>query len=156
VCGEREALAKCQTHAGDGSEQYTSTMLYIWLRRVRLQQRIITLAPVVLTGLAGFSFAKEWLPAWALAVLALLATLIPSVAEKLEIETHADELKRSAAEYKSLQDRFRVLAKIIAKGGVQAAQQEAKIKAGHYDFSVDISLREAAGNAVVDPVQPSR
>lgn len=162
---------------------YTSTMLYIWLRRVRVQQRVITLAPIVLTALAGFSYVRDWMPAWGVAVLAFLSTLIPAVAEKLEIETHVDDLKRLAAEYKSLQDRFRILAKIATLGSIAHAEQELsnlmdridvvrsssvtppekyfelaqkKIKAGHYDFSIDIHLRDEADGPTADPVLPSR
>lgn len=160
------------------SALYTSTMLYIWLRRVRFQQRFVTLAPIVLTALAGFSYVQAWVPAWGLALLAFASTLIPAVAEKLEIETHVDELKRLAAEYKSLQDRFRILGKILVRGPRETAEQELKslmdrmdvtrassispperyyeqakqkIKRGDYDFSVDIDLRKSP-SAQIDPL----
>jgi hypothetical protein len=115
-------------------------------------------------------------------MMAFLATLIPSVAEKMEIETHVDELKRLAAEYKSLQDRFRILAKITTLGAPEKAASELntlmdrmdvvrassitppekyfeqarqKIKSGHYDFTVDILMREASSPAI-DPVDSAR
>jgi hypothetical protein len=57
---------------------WTSTMLFTCLRLVRLQHKAVILLPLVLTGLAGVSFVKEWLPAWGVALMAFLATLIPS------------------------------------------------------------------------------
>ncbi|RJF70891.1 hypothetical protein D4Q52_14780 [Rhodopseudomonas palustris] len=162
------------------SALYTSTMLYIWLRRVRIQQSVIVLTPIILTGLAGLSYVKEWLPAWGVALMAFFATLLPSIAEKLKIETKVDELRRLAADFKSLQDRFRVLANVTARGPVDTAVEELrmlmdrmdvvrstsitpperyfdaasrKIKRGDYDFSVDISLREKAGVPINSPAQ---
>ncbi len=73
---------------------WTSTMAFSWLRRVRWQHKAITLAPILLTALAGAAFVKEWVPAGAVAVVAFLATLIPSIAEALDVQTHVEELKR--------------------------------------------------------------
>lgn len=159
---------------------YTSTMLYMWLRRVRIQHKVLVLLPILLTALAGFSYVKELIPAWGVALMAFLSTLIPSIAKALEIETHVADLKRSASEYKSLQDRFRILAKIGSAGDVVKAETsltelmdrmdvarcnsltpperyfaaaQGKIKAGHYDFSTDIALRDAAARGLVIPLE---
>lgn len=164
------------------SALYMSTMLYMWLRRVRFQHSVVVLAPIILTAIAGFSYVKEWLPPWGVALVAFASTLIPSIAEKLEIETKVDELKRLASDYKSLQDRFRILAKIIAQGPRETAEQELKslmdrmdvvraaslsppesyyseaqkkIKRGDYDFSIDIALREKPSDLIV-PLDPTR
>lgn len=144
---------------------WTSTMLFTWLRLVRLQHKIVTLLPIILTGLAGFSYVKEWVPSWSVALMAFLSTLIPSIAEALQIQTHVEELKQLAAEYKALQDRFRRLGKITALGNVDEAEktlaelmdrmdlarsssitppqryfEEARnqIESGNYDFAVDL------------------
>ena len=143
---------------------WTSTMLFTWLRLVRIQHKAVILLPIILTGLAGFSYVKEWMPAWGVALMAFLSTLIPSIAEALDIQTQVDELKRLAAEYKALQDRFRRLAKITALGDVVEAEKalaelmdrmdmarsssitppqryfeaaRSQIEGGHYDFTVD-------------------
>jgi hypothetical protein len=158
---------------------YTSTMLYMWLRWVRWQHKATVVLPLVLTALAGFSYVKDWVPAGAVALMAFFATLIPTIANALDIETHVDELKRVAAEYKSLQDRFRQLARIGAFSDVNDAEArltalmdkldvarsgsisppekyfekaQNKIKAGHYDFSVDVTLRDAAASGLVEPL----
>ena len=144
---------------------WTSTMLFLWLREVKLQHMAVILLPIILTGVAGFSYAKAWLPAWVVALIAFLSTLIPSTAKALDIETHVDELKRQAAEYKALQDRFRRLARITALGNVDEAENSlaelmdrmdvvrsssitppqryfdrarSQIEGGHYDFAVDL------------------
>lgn len=148
---------------------WTSTMLFAWLRRVRWQHKCITLAPIVLTALAGAAFVKDYLPAVAVAIIAVLATLIPSIAEALDVQTHVNELKRAAAEYKTLQDRFRQLAKITALGDLAKAEEtlghlmdrmdtvrsssitppqryfddaRKQIEGGHYDFTVDLPTGE--------------
>lgn len=160
---------------------YTSTALYGWLRTVKFQHGVVVLAPIVITAFAGFSYVKDLVPAWAVALAGLLSTLIPSIAKALDFETHVKELKDSAGEYKSLQDRFRQLAKILVHGDVAAAEArlielmdrldtvrsksivvpqkyfevaQAKIKGGAYDFSVDMSLREATADAEVVPMVP--
>jgi hypothetical protein len=80
--------------------------------------------PIVLTALAGFSYLKELLPTWAVAVIIFLSTLIPSIAKSLDIQTHVDELKRLASEWKSLQDRFRQLAKVTILGPADKSEAE--------------------------------
>lgn len=111
------------------------------------------------------------------ALMAFLSTLIPSVAEALEIQTHVEELKRTGAEYKALQDRFRRLAKITALGDVDEAEKvlaelmdrmdaarsssitppdryradaKKQIEGGNYDFAVDLPTGDApSGNKLI-------
>jgi hypothetical protein len=136
----------------------------------------VLLAPIMLTAIAGFSYVKEWVPVWAVALMAFLATLIPSLAEALEIQTHVEELKTKAAEFKALQDRFRRLAKITVLGDIDRADTELselmdrmdvarsssitppekyyiaarhKIRGGDYDFSIDQTLRDIAADGDV-------
>jgi len=144
---------------------YTSTTLYIWLRRVRRQKQFFVAAPVVLGGMAGLSFLKKLAPEWVSALLAFSAGLLPALADALSIQTSVDETTRLAAEYKALQDRFRRTARIIAPHDLDAAENalaelmdrmdiarstsitppewaflkaQEKFKAGHYEFGVDV------------------
>lgn len=160
---------------------YTSTAIYGWLKTVKFQHGAVILAPIILTALAGFSYVKDWAPAWAVALAGLLSTLIPSIAKALDIETHVKDLKDATGEYKSLQDRFRQLAQIQVHGDVVAAEARLselmdrldavraksivvpqkhfesardKIKGGDYDFSIDMSLRDAASGGDVVPLAP--
>ncbi|MFG1255711.1 SLATT domain-containing protein [Xanthobacter flavus] len=143
---------------------YTSTALYAWLRWVRWYKRGFTVAPVVLTAIAGLSFMKDILPAWGLVLISFAASLIPSLADALEIETSVKEITRLAAEFKALQDRFRRVATITTVTDLKVAEQQLselmdrmdlarstsiivpewafakareKIEAGHYNFAVD-------------------
>lgn len=157
---------------------WTSTMLFSWLRLVRLQHKIVLLLPIVLTALVGFSYMKDWLPAWSVALMGLLSTLIPSVAEALNIQTHVNELKQLASEFKALQDRFRRLAHITALGDVDKAEENLadlmdrmdaarqssitppqryfesarkQIEGGHYDFAVDLPTGQTPSGRSTNP-----
>lgn len=143
---------------------YTSTTHYLWLRQVRRQNTIFIVAPIILGALAGFSVLKDLAPNWVVAVLALVASLFPALANALKIQTSVNEIAANAASYKSLQDRFRQLATISILTDLDAAEAELcdlmdrmdvarstsitapekyfkraqeKIAEGHYDFSVD-------------------
>ena len=107
---------------------------------------------------------KSFIPDWGVAILAFVAGLFPALADALKIETSIDETARLAAEYKALQDRFRRTANLTVLSDLDKAEQvlaelmdrmdvarsssvtpperffgeaRKKIKAGHYDFSVD-------------------
>lgn len=158
---------------------YTSTAMYRWLTTVKWQQRIVLIAPILLAAAASYSYSREVFPAWALALVALIATLIPSIAKALDIETQVKELRDAAGEYKNLQDRFRQLANIGSLENPDAAEArlselmdrldavrakslvvpqrhfeaaQKKIKSGDYDFSADIAAREG-GADVINPMR---
>jgi hypothetical protein len=103
---------------------WTSTTLFTWLRQVRFQRQIFVAAPVIFGALAGFSVLKDAAPAWLIALLALVASLFPALADALKIATSVDETSRLAAEYKALQDRFRRLARITSLGDVDKAEAD--------------------------------
>ena len=143
---------------------WTSTILFTWLRRVRIQRQIFVAAPIVFGALASFAVLKDIAPTWVIAVLALLASLFPALADAFKIQTSVDEVTRLAAEFKALQDRFRRLARITSLGDVTEAEKalaelmdrmdvarstsltppqsyfeaaRKQIESGHYDFAVD-------------------
>lgn len=158
----RAIIAECRRQ--EESCLYTSTTLYIWLRCVRRQKQFFVAAPIVIGGFAGLSILQEWGWEWVMAVLAIIASLFPALADALKFETSVDEISRLAAEFKALQDRFRRNATITSLGDLQAAENalselmdrmdiarsssitppesafkeaQRKISEGHYDFSVD-------------------
>jgi hypothetical protein len=168
-------IAECRRQ--EESCLYTSTTLYIWLRRVRLQKQIFVAAPVILGGLAGLAVLKAWVADWIIAVLDFAASLFPALADALKIETNVTQIARDAAEYKALQDRFRRTATITALTDVGDAEQalgelmdrmdlvrsssitppewcfekaREKIHKGHYDFAVDSDRGEAHGISAAD------
>lgn len=150
---------------------WTSTTLYIWLRQVRRQRQFFIAAPIVLGALAGFSVLQDLAPAWLVATLALAASLFPALSDGLNIQTSVNETARLAADFKSLQDRFRQLANVKALGGADEAEAalaelmdrmdlarsasvtppekyfelaRKKIEGGHYNFRVDLAGLTAA------------
>jgi hypothetical protein len=158
----RAIIAECRRQ--EESCLYTSTTLYIWLRRVRRQKQFFVAAPIVIGGFAGLSILQDWGLEWVMAVLAIIASLFPALADALKFETSVDEISRLAAEFKALQDRFRRAATITASSDPQAAEDalaelmdrmdiarsssitppestfkeaQRKIAKGDYDFSVD-------------------
>jgi hypothetical protein len=160
---------------------YTSTAMYRWLGTVRWQSRAVLVLPILLAAFGSYSYSKDVVPAWGLALVALVATLIPSIAKALDIETHVKELRDAAGEYKNLQDRFRQLANIGAIENPDAAEArlselmdrldavrakslvvpqrhfenaQKKIKSGDYDFTADIAAREATQAIISDPMPP--
>jgi hypothetical protein len=161
---QRRAAIIAECRRQEESCLYTSTTLYIWLRRVRLQKQIFVAAPIIIGGIAGIAILKEWLPDWVMALLAFLASLFPALADGLKIETSVDEITRVAADFKALQDRFRRAANITVLSDIDTAEQalgelmdrmdvarsssitppewafeeaRRKIDAGHYSFAVD-------------------
>lgn len=164
VIEQRRAAVIAECRRQEESCLYTSTTLYIWLQRVRLQRQIFVAAPIIIGGVAGIAILKDLLPDWVVAVLAFLASLFPALADGLKIETSVDEITRLAADFKALQDRFRRTANITALSDVDTAEQtlaelmdrmdvarsssitppewafegaRRKINAGHYSFAVD-------------------
>lgn len=143
---------------------WTSTTLYIWLRWVRHQRQFFVAAPIIIGGVAGLSVLKAWAPDWAIALLAFVASLFPALANALKFETRVEEIAKHAADFKSLQDRFRQVATIVAPADLKDAETRLedladrldsargksitppewafkkarkKIEAGHYSFTAD-------------------
>lgn len=158
-------IAECRRQ--EESCLYTSTTLYIWLRRVRHQKQFFVAAPILVGGIAGLSILQDWELDWVAAVLAFVASLFPALADALKFETSVDEIARLAAEFKALQDRYRRTATITVLRDVNEAEEalaelmermdiarsssitppesafqdaRKKIKEGHYNFSVDEKL----------------
>jgi hypothetical protein len=142
---------------------YSSTSLYIWLRSVRVWNRVFVIAPILIGGIAGFGVLKSGSPAIA-AGLALIAGFFPAIYDALKLSGHADEIAKHAGQFKILQDRFRQAARIGSIGNEgdleveymalmdrmdavraisltppQKCFQEAQrqIKDGNYEFTVD-------------------
>ena len=149
---------------------YTSTTLYVWLRKARWWRRIFISAPIVLGAIASWSILGGATATWAIwstAIAGLLAGVFPAVRDALGLDLHVDEIARQAAEFKSLQDRFRLVADTGAHKPGDAFETEVrdlierlddarkasstpsercfkaareKIHAGHYSFSVDTRI----------------
>ena len=164
---ERTSRLVAECRRQEESCLYTSTTLYLWLRKARLIRRIFVVAPVVLGAFATWSVLDQpertWLR-WLTATFALLAGIFPAVFEALKLDTQIDEIARQAALFKNLQDRFRQAATVTALARFEDFQAEfhalmdrmdesratsitppeccfeaarKKIGAGHYEFAAD-------------------
>ncbi len=158
----KAVIAECSRQ--EESCLWTSTSLYIWLRWVRWQRQFFVAAPIVIGGLAGLSVLKGWAPDWVIALLAFVASLFPALANALKFETRVEEIAKHAADFKSLQDRFRQVGTIVAPADLKDAETRLedlidrldsargksitpperafkaarkKIEAGHYNFAAD-------------------
>lgn len=146
---------------------YTSTTLYIWLRKARFWRGVFVITPIIFGSLASWSILKRpdipWM-LWLTAIAGLLAGLVPVIREALNLDIHVEEISKHAAQFKHLQDRFRLAAETgmaksihdfeievrdllerlddVRKASVTPPERcfvaaREKIKKGHYDFSVD-------------------
>jgi hypothetical protein len=152
-----EALVReCRIQAE--SCQYTSTGLFLWLHAAKWHNRWWNALPIVFGATASFALLQQNCPSIA-SILALLAGLLPAIYEKLNLESHTEEIFSQAGQYKNLEHRFRQAAEItflegegILKSEFAALMRQmedlrarpiilpekyfqagrAKIKAGHY------------------------
>jgi hypothetical protein len=150
---------------------YTSTALYIWLREARRWRAALIVTPIVFGAISSWSVLQQPSVAWVIWVTAaagLIAGVFPSVREALDLDLHVDEISRIAAQFKNLQDRFRIAADTgpfkppetfeaevrdlmerldeARKASVTPPERcfkkaQAKIKAGDYSFSVDADAK---------------
>lgn len=117
-----EIVAECMRQSE--SCLYTSTSLFLWLRAIRFWSRVWVVAPILLGGLAGFNVLQESTPPWVAATLTLVAGFFPAMYEALKLKGQAEEVGRYAAQFKTLQDRFRQTATITAAGDLTTLEAE--------------------------------
>jgi len=144
---------------------YTSTTLYEWLKSLRWWRIGFVVLPIVLSAVATWKLLEKQ-PGyeWITGTCALLAGLVPAVYKALRFDVSLDGLGKTAAQFKTLQDRFRQAAKITALSSLDQLERDfaklmeeldlaraasltpperffrraqKKIDAGDYDFSVD-------------------
>jgi hypothetical protein len=146
---------------------YTSTTLYIWLRKARLWRAVFVITPIIFGSIASWSILEKpdilWM-VWLTASSGLFAGLIPAIREALNLDIHVDEISQHAAQFKNLQDRFRLASDTGSLKPIENFEAEIrdlierldearkisitppercfkaarkKIKEGHYDFSID-------------------
>lgn len=161
----RELISECRRQ--EETCLYTSTTLYIWLREARRWRAVFIVTPIVLGAIASWSIIQHpevpWMM-WLSASAGLLAGLAPAIRDSLALDLHVDEIARHAAQFKALQDQFRLTANLGPEKSSESLEGEVrrlldqlddvrkfsitppercfskareKIKAGHYDFSTD-------------------
>ena len=156
---------------------YTSTTLYIWLRRARWYNWVLIILPIIFGGISTMSVLQKESYIWVTVTFAQLASIIPAIYKAMDLKVNLDEISRLAAEFKNLQDRFRQAANIDSMREVDCFNNQVetliekmeiarghsitppewcfekareKIQAGHYNFPGDDGT-----HATVNPI-PSR
>ncbi len=146
---------------------YTSTTLYIWLREARIWRAVFVITPIVFGAVASWSILEKpevtWM-VWLTAAAGLIAGLVPAIREALNLDIHVEDISKHAAQFKHLQDRFRMAADTSSGKSIEDFETEVrdlldrldearkasvtppercfvsareKILNGHYDFTVD-------------------
>lgn len=97
---------------------YTSTSLFVWLRRRRSVKTWFIILPLFLGSFATWELVTQsgyvWIK-WVASAAAFLAGLMPSIYAALKYDDDLEKCKTVAAEFKNLQDRFRQVAVISSK-----------------------------------------
>lgn len=159
----QKLIEECQRQ--EESCLYTSTVLFEWLKSLRLWKTLFVIVPIVLGGVATWPLlAHQDTYKWVTGACALLAGLFPAVYKALEFDVNLSGIAKHANEFKSLQDRFRQSWRVSALGAFADFRKEfddlmkrmdtaraasivaperffkkaqAKIHAGHYSFAID-------------------
>lgn len=93
--------------------RYTAAALYEWLAEASFRNKLWNAVPILLGALASYGFLSNAFPIFA-SFLAMLAGLLPSIYEKLELNAHTSEILAQAGQYKNLENRFKQAASITA------------------------------------------
>lgn len=145
---------------------YTSTGLFEWLKSLRFWRAVFVIAPIICGAIATWTLiAKDPDYKWLTGVCALLASLAPAVYKALDLDVSLGVIAANAHKFKILQDRFRQAWRVTALGTPEEFKQEFdclmssmdearsssltaperffkkaqdKIKAGDYEFAVDV------------------
>jgi hypothetical protein len=144
---------------------YTSTTFYEWLKALRFWRAVFVITPIVAGAFASWQLIaddQDW--KWFTALCALVAGVLPAVYKALDLDVSMDALRKSAHEFKVLQDRFRKAARVSSLGDFPTFDSEVsdllnrlddirsasltppdrffkkaqqKIASGDYDFGID-------------------
>lgn len=152
---------------------YTSATLFEWLKSLRRWRVAFVVAPIVLGGVATWPLLTRQPDCeWVTATCALLAGLAPAVYKALDFDVSLDAVARHAHAFKILQDRFRQAWRVTALAPGDKIEQDfadlmqrldaarsasltaperffrkaqAKVLAGHYEFTVDSKNQSQIG-----------
>jgi hypothetical protein len=163
---ERTATLVAECKRQEESCLYTSTALFEWLKSLRWWRAAFVTVPIVLGSVATWPLlTKRQGYEWVTGTCALLASVVPAIYKGLNLDVSLDTVAKHAHEFKTLQDRFRQAANILALSSgfdelraqftelmdqldaTRAAsltpperffrKGQRKIAAGHYNFQVD-------------------
>lgn len=147
---------------------YTSTTLYEWLKGLQFRQRTLIIMNIGLGAISASQLLIEYVKmSFLINICGLLAGILPAVCKALNFDENLDSVKRSAAKFKIIQDRFRLLPSIIIANDFEKFHEKfeklmesmndertnapivperffkkarKKIDKGHYNFRIDENL----------------
>lgn len=122
-----ELAKKCQELA-DNTCLYTSTSLFMWLRCLRVLQVAFLILPIIFGSLATWEIltkAQHEGVQFFAAVCAFIAGVIPAIYGVLKLDEHIISTSRLAGEFKNLQDRFDIAAKVGSLKPFEEFEKEA-------------------------------
>lgn len=106
---------------------YTSTALFILIKRLRAIRIAAAIIPLILGSFATWNVLTESNYQWAKAITALcafLAGLIPAIVTTVKLDDNLDRCNLLANEFKNMQDRFRQAACFTSVKGLEAFESE--------------------------------
>jgi hypothetical protein len=102
---------------------YTAGALYNWLRTVRYLKVGFIVLPIVLAGVATWKIYSDDTKVWSI-ILTGAAGLIPAIYGALKMDDHIGHVRKIAAEFTNLRDRFRHAALVTSKKDFAAFEAE--------------------------------
>ncbi len=162
---------------------YTSTALYILVKRRQRIRTAASIIPLVLGSFATWNVLTESDYVWATTVTALsafVAGLIPAIMATLKWNENVDLCNLVANEFKNMQDRFRQAAFFTSTKGLDAFEKEfcelrgqleelrkksipvpewafkqaqAKVNSKDYEFNIDLEELKASEQQGQQPKQ---
>lgn len=152
---------------------YTSTALFILIKRLRAIRIAAAIVPLILGSFATWNVLTESDYQWAktlTALCAFLAGLIPAIVTTVKLDDNLDRCNLLANEFKNMQDRFRQAACFTSAKGLEAFESEfnqlrdrmeelrrksvaipewafkqaqSKVNSKDYEFNIDLAALEA-------------
>lgn len=104
-------IQECKIQAE--SCQYTSAALYEWLGKAKRNNKILHILQISIGAIASFKLLYDSCTLLA-SILALIAGVLPSIYEKLALQSHTNEIFSQAGQYKNLENQFRQVALVTA------------------------------------------
>lgn len=106
---------------------YTASNMYIWMKWAQAGRAAFIIIPIIIGGLASSQVLINWFSDdhhVVASFLALVAGFFPAIYVSLGLDMRINEIKRSAAEFTSLRDRFRQAEKITSLKSVEEFEAE--------------------------------
>jgi len=130
-----EALVR-ECRRREESCQYTHVALYLWAKESTNWHRLFIGGPAIAAVLATSSIIAD--VKWLAAVFAITAGGLPALYDSLKLAVHYDKLVSLAADFRNLEERFRLTREVTRLKGLSEIDGEAR---GLFDAHDELRLR---------------